>query len=229
MFESTKNLPNLLVVDDDQRLRSLLVQFLTSNDLRVQAASNAAEARSYMASQSFDVLIIDIMMPGESGLELTQSLRKNDETPILLLTARDQLHDKLSGFDSGADDYLTKPFEPAELLARIKVLLRRKQEKPIIPFVFFGEYRFSIQTGQLRHNSEIIHLTSTELILLKTLAQSPRQPFSREELAQRMGHRVSERTVDVQITRLRKKIGDDPRQPRTLQTIRHIGYALCPD
>ena len=229
MFETTKNLPNLLVVDDDQRLRSLLVQFLTSHDLRVQAASNAAEARSYLASQSFDALIVDIMMPGESGLELTQSLRKNDDVPILLLTARDQLHDKLSGFDSGADDYLTKPFEPAELLARIKVLLRRKQDKPAVQFVSFGDYRFYLQTGQLRHNQETVHLTSTELILLKTLAQNPRQPFSREELAQRMGHRVSERTVDVQITRLRKKIGDDPRQPRTLQTIRHIGYALCPD
>ena len=229
MSETTKNIPNLLVVDDDQRLRSLLVQFLNSHNLRVQAASNAAEARSYLACQSFDALIVDIMMPGESGLELTQSLRKNNDVPILLLTARDQLNDKLAGFESGAEDYLTKPFEPAELLARIKVLLRRKQDKPTVQFVAFGDYRFYLQTGQLRHNQEVVHLTSTELILLKTLAQNPRQPFSRDELAQRIGHRVSERTVDVQITRLRKKIGDDPRQPRTLQTIRHIGYALCPD
>jgi two-component system phosphate regulon response regulator OmpR len=222
-------LPSLLVVDDDQRLRSLLVQFLSSNNLRVLAAANSAEARSYLACHHFDVLIIDVMMAGESGLDLTKSLSQSHTIPILLLTARDQLDDKLLGFESGADDYLTKPFEPPELLARIRALLRRKKEEPKVNKVQFGDYIFNINTGHLRHNNVIVRLTSTELILLKTLAQTPRQPFSRQELAQRIGHRVSERTVDVQITRLRRKIGDDPRQPKTIQTVRHIGYALCPD
>lgn len=221
--------PNLLVVDDDQRLRSLLVQFLSSNDLRVLSAANAAEARSYIASHHFDALIVDIMMPGESGLELIKGLSQSHNIPTMLLTARDQLDDKLIGFESGADDYLTKPFEPAELLARVRALLRRKKEVPKQVIVHFGEHTFNTTTSTLRYNHETVRLTSTELILLKTLAQMPRQPFSRQELAQRIGHRVSERTVDVQITRLRRRIGDDPRQPKTIQTIRHIGYALCPD
>lgn len=228
-MENVNILPSLLVVDDDQRLRSLLVQFLSTNNTRVLAAANAAEARSYLACHHFDALIIDVMMPGESGLDLTKSLSKSHNIPILLLTARDQLDDKLLGFESGADDYLTKPFEPSELLARIRVLLRRKQEEPKIAKVIFGDHVFDTNTGNLFCNDENVHLTSTELILLNTLAQTPRQPFSRQELAQRIGHRVSERTVDVQITRLRKKIGDDPRQPKTIQTIRHIGYALCPN
>lgn len=229
VFNIVKNLPNILVIDDDQRLRTLLVQFLENSDLRVQAAANAAEARSYLASQSFDVLIVDIMMPGESGLQLTQSLRQIYDVPILLLTARDQIDDKLLGFHSGANDYLTKPFEPAELLARIRVMLKYKKDPIKLESIHFKDYHFFIETGQLYLQNKPIYLTSSELILLKTLAQNPRQPFSRQDLAQRMGHRVSERTVDVQITRLRRKMGDNPRQPEILQTIRHIGYALCPD
>ncbi len=230
MSDIYPTLPTILVVDDDQRLRTLLVQFLSEHHLRVQAAANAAEARSYLACHSFDVVILDVMMPGETGFDLTKSLRQTHDIPILLLTARDQLSDKLEGFGCGANDYLTKPFEPEELLARIRALLRRPNNQPRSEEVYFSGYCFNLATGYLYHHQQgKVYLTSTELILLKTLAQNPRQPFSRQELAQRMGHRVSERTVDVQITRLRKKIGDDPRQPRVLQTIRHIGYALCPD
>ncbi len=232
MSEDNKNVTSahLLVVDDDSRLRTLLVQFLTEQGFRVQAASNAAEARSQLACHHFDAIILDVMMPGESGTDLTKSLRETMTIPILLLTACDQLDDKVTGFDQGADDYLTKPFEPVELLARIRSLIRRStlSHDKILSEVSLGLYRFNMQSGQLLFENEAIYLTSTEMILLRTLSQIPHQPFSREELAQRIGHRVSERTVDVQITRLRKKVGDDPKNPRTIQTIRHIGYALCP-
>lgn len=222
----------LLVVDDDRRLRELLVAFLTENDLHAFAASNAAEARAHIAQQKFDLIILDIMMPGEDGLRLTQSLRQHHTLPILLLTARDQLEDRIEGLESGADDYLTKPFEPRELLARIRAILRRSQNTNINQSIHIklGEYVFNKHTNQLFLNEkDPIFLSSTELILLKTLAMAPRQPFAREELAQRIGHRVSERTIDVQITRLRRKINDDPRAPRYLQTVRHVGYTLCPD
>ena len=231
MQYQTPSLPHLLVVDDDNRIRTLLVKFLSDQGFRVNAAANAAEARSHMACHVFDALILDIMMPGEDGIGLTKSLRATTRVPILLLTARDQLDDKVIGFDIGADDYLTKPFEPLELLARLKSLIRRSAAPSLdaSPLICFGDYTFDIQNGRLKNKEDLVFLTSTEMILLKTLAQTPGHPFSRDELAQRIGHRVSERTVDVQITRLRKKIGDDPRNPRTLQTIRHIGYALCPD
>ena len=228
---NTPSSSHLLVIDDDSRLRSLLVQFLTDQGFRVHSASNAAEARSHMACHSFDALILDVMMPGETGIELTQSLRTTTRVPILLLTARDQLDDKVTGFDTGADDYLTKPFEPLELLARLRSLIRRSNpgNPEVSNEISFGDFSFDLQNGRLKNKGDLVYLTSTEMILLKTLAQTPNHPFSRDELAQRIGHRVSERTVDVQITRLRKKIGDDPRNPKVLQTIRHIGYALCPD
>jgi two-component system phosphate regulon response regulator OmpR len=235
----------LLVVDDDRRLRELLVKFLSENDFLVSAAANAAEARAYLASQSVDLMILDIMMPGEDGLSLTRSLAekglkfekdfKEDleqkggvsrAVPILLLTAQDQVDDRILGLDVGADDYLTKPFEPRELLARIKAILRRASplENTAPLDLILGVYRFNPATGVLTKGGEVIFLSSTEMVLLKI-----RKPFSREDLAQRIGHRVSERTIDVQITRLRRKIGDDSRQPRYLQTVRHIGYVLSPD
>lgn len=230
----------LLVVDDDRRLRELLVKFLSENDFLVSSAANAAEARAYLASQSVDLIILDIMMPGEDGLSLTRSLAEKDKgqkkgpsgtVPILLLTAQDQVDDRILGLDVGADDYLTKPFEPRELLARIRAILRRASpsEDGGPTELILGAYRFNLTTGVLNKGDEVIFLSSTELVLLKILAQNPRKPFSREDLAQRIGHRVSERTIDVQITRLRRKIGDDSRQPRYLQTVRHIGYVLSPD
>ncbi len=230
----------LLVVDDDRRLRELLVKFLSENDFLVSSAANAAEARAYLASQSVDLIILDIMMPGEDGLSLTRSLSEKSlgqqgggsrAIPILLLTAQDQVDDRILGLDVGADDYLTKPFEPRELLARIKAILRRASplEDNVPSDLTLGAYRFNPATGVLTKGDEVIFLSSTEMVLLKILAMSPRKPFSREDLAQRIGHRVSDRTIDVQITRLRRKIGDDSRQPRYLQTVRHIGYVLSPD
>lgn len=240
MMTKPQSQSRLLVVDDDRRLRELLVKFLTESNFLVSSASNAAEARAYLASQSADLIVLDIMMPGEDGLSLTKSLVKQNEgqqgpqkssIPILLLTARDQVDDRIKGLDVGADDYLTKPFEPRELLARIKAILRRAtpaEEEGAVELML-GIYRFNLETGMLMKGEEVIFLSSTELVLLKILAQNPHKPFSREDLAQRIGHRVSERTIDVQITRLRRKIGDDPRQPRYLQTVRHIGYVLSPD
>ncbi|MCX7337973.1 MAG: response regulator transcription factor [Alphaproteobacteria bacterium] len=223
--------PLLLVVDDDTKLRNLLVKFLSDNGFRVLAAANAAEARSNIACHRFDGIILDVMMPGETGTELIQSLRLTCAMPILFLTARDQLEDKVTGLNLGADDYITKPFEPQELLARIRAIIRRFAPAPSVSMerLRLNDYAFCVQTGRLTKDDDLVYLTSTEQILLRTLAQSPNQPFSREDLAQRIGHKVSDRTVDVQITRLRKKIGDDPRQPQTIQTIRHIGYTLCPN
>lgn len=224
----------LLVVDDDRRLRELLKSYLSEQGFLVHTASNAAEARSVLAVRPIEVLILDVMMPGEDGVSFTQSLRTNgNDLAILLLTARDTLEDRVGGLNVGADDYLTKPFEPLELVARIHALLRRKA--PIVAAndqpsaLSLGRYQFDLKTSVLTCETELVFLTSSELTLLKILAQSPRKPFSREELAQRIGHRVSERSVDVQIVRLRRKIGDDSRQPRYLQTVRHIGYGLYPD
>lgn len=223
----------ILVVDDDRRLRDLLVKFLKEENFRVCAAHSAAEARAQLALNKIDLIVLDIMMPGESGLELTQNLRAMGSViPILFLTAKDSVDEKIEGLDHGADDYLTKPFEPNELTARIRAILRRhmplKEEKEE-DTLYFGALTFSLRDGVLQEMDEKIPLTSTELILLKTMAQSPRQPFSREDLAQRIGHRVEERTVDVQITRLRRKLRDDSRHPQFIQTVRHIGYTLYPD
>lgn len=223
----------ILVVDDDRRLRDLLVKFLKEKSFRVCAAHCAAEARAQLALNKIDLIVLDIMMPGESGLELTKSLRATGSLiPILFLSAKDSLDEKIDGLETGADDYLTKPFEPDELIARIRAILRRnllpseiKQETTLR----FGNLTFCLREGILQDAVEKIPLTSTELILLKTMAQSPWQPFSREDLAQRIGHRVEERTVDVQITRLRRKLGDDSRHSKFIQTVRHIGYTLCPD
>jgi two-component system phosphate regulon response regulator OmpR len=236
---SSQTQSRLLIVDDDRRLRELLVKFLSENNFLVSSAANAAEARAYLASQSADLIVLDIMMPGEDGLSLTRSLAQKDETeagtkgliPILFLTARDQVDDRIEGLDAGGDDYLTKPFEPRELLARIRAILRRSSvpNGQIDQEMILGAYRFNTSTGILTKGQEVVFLSSTELVLLKILSQNPHKPFSREDLAQRIGHRVSERTIDVQITRLRRKIGDDPRQPRYLQTVRHIGYVLSPD
>lgn len=226
-------LHTILVVDDDRRLRDLLTKFIKENQYRVVNAATVAEARSQLAAHRIDLIVLDIMMPGESGLDLALSLRSTgNEVPILFLTAKDTLDDRIHGLNTGGDDYLTKPFDPPELLARMRAILRRTQNTsapPVLAEMKFGELTFSLADGLLWREEEGVLLSSTEVILLKTLAQSPGQPFSREDLAQRIGHRVTERAVDVQITRLRKKIGDDPRQPRFIQTIRHIGYALCPD
>ncbi|MDP2193203.1 MAG: response regulator transcription factor [Alphaproteobacteria bacterium] len=232
----TKDVFSILVVDDDERIRQLLSQFLINHGYRVTGASCAAQARSFIASHSFDLYILDIMMPGsENGLDLAQSLRMNPLCPpIILLTARDTLNDKITGFNHGADDYIIKPFEPLELLARIQAMLRRNQHNleklPEKRGLCFGPVEFDAQTARLWNaDKQEIPLSSTEQILLKTLAQEPFKPFSRNDLCQKAGFTVGERTIDVQITRLRKKLGDNIKQSQYIKTIRHVGYALYPD
>ncbi|CAO5680580.1 MAG: Transcriptional regulatory protein OmpR [Holosporales bacterium] len=226
---------SLLVVDDDNRIRDLLSAYLQKSGFIVTKAANSLQARGYLKAQSFDLLILDIMMPGEEdGLALAKSLRETSQVPIILLTAKDALSDRIEGLNRGADDYIIKPFEPEELLARIHSLLRRslalnakiKQES-----IFkFGSITFNLESMRLfEDNHQEIFLSSTELILLKILCQNAKKALTREELATRGGFTVSERTIDVQITRLRKKIKDDVLKPKYIKTVRHVGYAIYPE
>ncbi len=222
--------PFILIVDDDSGIRRLLVDYLSTQGFQMESAANAAEARVHMANQTFDLVILDVMMPGETGIELTENIRQGDQTPILLLTACDQLPQKLQGFDCGADDYVTKPFEPLELVARIRSLLRRRGGRQIVSDVMlFSGFSLNLQSGILKYNDSPVTLTSTERLLLRLLAQRVNQPFSREDLAQKIGHRVSERTVDVQVNRLRQKLKHINPDLNLIQTVRHQGYALMID
>lgn len=225
-------MPLILIVDDDMRLRELLSKFLNDYNYRVQTASNAAQARAQLAAQHFDIIILDIMMPKESGLELLSSMRSArssyQQIPVILLSAQDELNEKINGLMSGADDYLTKPFEPKELIARIETVLRRTNIKqPAGIDLHLGHYIFKVEKASLFKSNEEIRLTSTEQMVLRILAQHPYQPFSRSDLAQRIGFIISDRSIDVQINRLRHKLEDE--KGKYLKTIRHVGYALCPD
>ncbi|MHA1565067.1 MAG: response regulator [Alphaproteobacteria bacterium] len=229
----TKADHHILVVDDDTRLRDLLRRYLAEHDFRITTAANAGQARAKLKRMIFDLIVLDVMMPGESGLELTESLRRTNAVPILLLTARDEPEDRIEGFDRGADDYLAKPFEPRELVARIRSILRRvavpapAEEAP--SEVWLGACRYILAREELLGPDGPVRLTSAETRLLQVLASSPGQMISREELTQRSQFNGNVRAVDVQVTRLRRKIEPDPKQPRYLQTVRGQGYVLRPD
>ena len=222
--------PHLLVVDDDERLRALLQRYLSSNGYRVTAAPGAAEARALMKSMEFDLLILDVMMPGESGLDLTQSVRKDSAVPILMLTARGDPADRIAGLELGADDYLPKPFEPRELLLRVNSLLRRAAppEAPAVGPVHMGEAVFDPANSRLVRGGKPVKLTGAEAALLQWFATHAGRPFSRSELCKRLNVAL-ERSIDVQVTRLRRKIEEDPKLPLYLQTVRGVGYMLVPD
>ena len=222
---------HILVVDDDNRLRQLLSKYLVENGYLVSTAANAAQARSQLGAMAFDLIVLDVMMPGESGLALTKSLRTDNLVPILLLTAMGETADRIIGLEMGADDYLAKPFEPRELLLRINSILRRstRDEPAQSPLCRFGLFTFDPERGELLGDEGIVHLTSAEAALLAVLALTPGETCSREDLAARTGNGGNLRTVDVQITRLRKKIEEDPRLPRYLQTVRGRGYVLWTD
>ena len=224
--------PHLLVVDDDRRLRALLQRYLLENGFRVTTASDAAEARTHLANLDFDLIIMDVMMPGESGLSLTANLRRNSDVPVLLLTALGGPEDRIAGLESGADDYLPKPFEPRELVLRVqRVIGRVRRPEPASPkaaLVQLGDCMFDPERGELTRAGDFVHLTSAEVNLLRLFTSRPRETISRQDLCQLTGVPL-ERSIDVQITRLRRKIESNPRMPIYLQTVRGIGYALMPD
>ena len=226
---------DILVVDDDARLRGLLQRFLAEQGHRVAVAGDAPAARAALAAMAFDLLVVDVMMPGETGLELVESLRRaGNETPVLMLTARGDPDDRVAGFESGADDYLAKPFDPRELALRIRTILKRAQPAspaaaaPLTP-VQLGDRWFDPERNELRTSEGVQRLTGGEAALLTALARRAGEVLSREEIAVALGTPdAGERSVDVQVTRLRRKIEADPREPRFLHTIRHRGYVLRP-
>jgi len=222
--------PHLLVVDDDRRLRSLLQRYLTASGFRVTAAADAAEARALIRSFDFDALILDVMMPGESGLDLAADLRAKSDVPILMLTARGELEDRITGLERGADDYLGKPFEPRELMLRVSSLIRRARSNQPPPHreVRMGECVFEPERGELRRAGKHVKLTGSEVQLLKLFAANAGRAFSRATLCTRLNIQL-ERSVDVQVTRLRRKIEEDPKLPLYIQTVRGVGYVLVPD
>ena len=226
--------PHILVVDDDARLRELLSRFLGENGFRVTTAKDAADARAKLAGLSFDALVLDVMMPGESGLDLTRSLRAGSDVPVLLLTALGEIENRIDGLAGGADDYLVKPFEPRELVLRLGAILRRARagQPPAAPApttVALGEYVFDLAREELTKRGRPVRLTGAEISLLKVFAENPGRALSRDELIRRSRIGGNDRTVDVQVTRLRRKIEHDPRLPRYLQTVRGEGYMLRPD
>lgn len=228
--------PHLLIVDDDERIRDLLRKFLVRQGFLVSAARDAAHARRVLAGLEFDLIVMDVMMPGEDGVSLTRTLRESLSTPILLLTAKGETEDRIKGLEAGADDYLSKPFEPKELLLRINAILRRMPDPApdvTAPKVLtMGPVRFDIDRAELMRGEDLVRLTATEVQLMRIFAEHLRQPVSRAKLVEdlrRDGGQAQERAVDVQITRLRRKIESDPKQPRYLQTVRGEGYMLAPD
>lgn len=225
---------HLLVVDDDARLRALLQRFLDEQGFRVTGAADAATARRALESFAFDLIVLDVMMPGESGIELAENLRREgQEVPILMLTARGEPDDRIAGLEAGVDDYLGKPFDPRELALRIRTILRRAAPPPLVETnagpVQLGTRWFDPSRTELRGPEGTVRLTGGEAALLAALAARPNDVLSREEIAAALGTpEAGERAIDVQVTRLRRKIEPDPREPRFIQTVRHRGYVLRP-
>ncbi|WP_170349647.1 MULTISPECIES: response regulator [Ruegeria] len=227
---------HLLIVDDDERIRDLLKKFLMRSGFLVTAARDAAHARRVLSGLDFDMIVLDVMMPGEDGVSLTRTLRETHSTPILLLTARGETEHRIAGLEAGADDYLAKPFEPKELLLRINAILRRMPETPAqdtaTKILTLGPIRYDVERGEMWQGEEPVRLTATESQLMKIFSTQPGEPISRAKLVEDLGRdkgQAQERAVDVQITRLRRKIEQDPKQPRYLQTVRGAGYMLAPD
>ncbi|SEG25184.1 two-component system, OmpR family, phosphate regulon response regulator OmpR [Thalassococcus halodurans] len=227
---------HLLIVDDDERIRGLLQKFLMRNGFLVSAARDAAHARRILSGLDFDLIVLDVMMPGEDGVSLCNHIRQTRSTPVMLLTARAETEDRIKGLEAGADDYLAKPFEPKELLLRINAILRRMPEATqaeAAPKVMtLGPIRYDTERGEMWRGEDLVRLTATESQLMRIFSAQPGEPLSRTKLVEELGRdrgQSQERAVDVQITRLRRKIEDDPKQPRYLQTVRGAGYMLAPD
>ena len=232
--------PHLLIVDDDERIRGLLQKFLARQGFWVSAARDAAHARRLLDGLEFDMIVLDVMMPGEDGLTFCKSLRETLSTPVLLLTAKGETEDRILGLEAGADDYLAKPFEPRELLLRINAILRRvpaEDAGAATPKVLkLGPLRYDVEKGKLWEGDAPVRLTATESQLMRIFAASPGEPVGRAQLVEDLGRGgsdagggVEERAIDVQVTRLRRKLEANPKQPRYLQTVRGAGYMLAPD
>jgi len=220
---------HLLVVDDDDRIRELLKEYLSKHGFRVTGAAHAGAGRRLMELLDFDLLIVDVMMPGEDGFAFTRWVRKQGATPVLMLTARGLPDDRIEGLKTGADDYLAKPFDPQELLLRVEAILRRAGPKPSGPRkVTLGPFEFDLDRSELTREGVPVRLTEAEAQLLRLLAQHAHAAVDRMDLARDSADGVG-RAVDVQVTRLRRKIEADPRNPRYLQTVRGVGYMLAPD
>lgn len=233
-----EDLPHILVVDDDERIRSLLTRYLTAQNMVVIAAEDAAQARAFLKDLIFDLAVLDIMMPGESGLNLTRYIKDSSDLPVILLTARAEVDERIEGLSAGADDYLPKPFEPKELVLRITAILRRTKfgsvtsqqtnDKSAADTPVIGPWAFDARLKKLQStaNDETVILTDGEVALLNALLRRPNTPIRRDILAQQVGMAGQDRAIDVQITRLRKKIEDDPKTPKYVQTIRGQGYLI---
>ena len=220
-----KNIFHALVVDDDDRIRELVKQYLEDNNFLVTSAKNALDAKKKLEILKFDILILDIMMPGESGLSLTKEIKKNNSTPIILLTAKGETQDRIEGLELGADDYLGKPFEAKELLLRIKNILYKIQ-KPILPNeIYIGNTVVNLKKLEIKINNKIKKINPQEKKVLEKMLESPGKIFSRNDIG-KIINILKERTIDVMITRLRQKIESNPKNPKYLQTIRGSGYVL---
>ena len=227
---------HLLVVDDDERIRELLRQYLVKQGFLVSAARDGDHARRLLAGLEFDLIVLDVMMPGIDGISLTKELRETLSSPILLLTAKGETEDRILGLEAGADDYLTKPFEPRELLLRINAILRRVPDMPSSDtgpkLIKLGPLTYDAERSELHQGNAPVRLTSTEVQLMRIFASNLGEPVTRAQLAEELGRdrgQAQERAVDVQITRLRRKLEADPKQPRYLQTVRGAGYMLVSD
>ena len=219
---------SILVIDDDTRLRTLLGRFLEENGFKVELAKDTSEAKYLMEKANFDLLIVDVMLPNETGVEFTTNLRKNSKLPVIMLTARAEFDDRIKGLESGADDYLPKPFEPKELLLRINNILKRvapKSSSVNTQICTFGKFTFNLQDYRLKKDEEFVHITDSEAKILSILCKEKGTIISREKLASLCGG-IDERSIDVQITRLRRKIEINPKQPHYLQTVRNRGYVI---
>ncbi|MDP2329613.1 MAG: response regulator [Reyranella sp.] len=230
-MDASADKPHILVVDDDTRLRELLKSFLSRNGFRVSTASHAAEARQRLQALDFDLIVLDVMMPGETGLAFATQLRRTDDVPILMLTAMGDTKDRIAGLETGVDDYLGKPFEPLELLLRIQSVLRRGRQGAAPSaepqrLVTFGPNQFDAELGEFTQKGKRVALTDAEVALLRAFATRMGEVLSRETLCKSVGSAINERAIDVQVTRLRRKIEPDPSFPRYLRTVRGQGYRL---
>ena len=220
-----KNIFHILIVDDDDRIRELVKEYLEENEFLVTSAKDALDAKEKLKIIKFDILVLDIMMPGESGLSLTKEVKKNNPTPIILLTAKDEIQDRIEGLEIGADDYLGKPFEPKELLLRIKNILNKTQKPILLDEIYIGNTLVNLKKLNIKKNNKIIKINPQEKKILEKMLESPGKVFSRDDIG-KVINISKERTVDVMITRLRQKIESNPKNPKYLQTIRGSGYVL---